>query len=131
MFDIGRTQDGTVPDWNGYISNYRFVKGRAVYTSNFVPPIAPVTAVANTSLLCNFTNAGIIDNAMMNNLETLGDAKISTVQSKYGGSSMFFDGTGDYLSFTNTSGQNGLTVYFNIRILNSSGYESSILTRVK
>jgi hypothetical protein len=37
----------------------------------------------------------------------------------------------NWLRFTNTSGQNGLTVYFNIRILNSSGYESSILTRVK
>ena len=37
----------------------------------------------------------------------------------------------NWLRFTNTSGQNGLTVYFNIRILNSAGYESSILTRVK
>lgn len=37
----------------------------------------------------------------------------------------------NWLRFTNTSGQNGLTIYFNIRILNSSGYESSILTRVK
>jgi hypothetical protein len=35
---------------------------------------------------------------MQNVLETVGDAKISTVQSKFGGSSMFFDGTGDYLS---------------------------------
>ena len=109
MFDIGRTQDGTVPDWNGYISNYRFVKGRAVYTSNFVPPIAPVTAVANTSLLCNFTNAGIIDNAMMNDLETFGDAKISTTQSKFGGSSMSFDGTNDYLTFRNRTNR---SIYF-------------------
>jgi len=30
-------------------------------------------------------------------LETVGDAKISTAVSKFGGSSMFFDGTGDYL----------------------------------
>lgn len=37
----------------------------------------------------------------------------------------------NWLRFTNTSGVNGLTIYFNIRILNSSGYESSILTRVK
>jgi hypothetical protein len=95
--EVGRTQDGSVPDWNGYISNYRFVKGTAVYKANFAPPVAPVTAVANTQLLCNFTNAGIIDNAMMNNLETIADAKISTTQSKYGGSSMSFDGNGDYL----------------------------------
>jgi hypothetical protein len=37
----------------------------------------------------------------------------------------------NWLRFTNTSGVNGLEVYFNIRLLNSSGYESSILTRVK
>jgi len=94
--------------WNnyyyfGYISNFRLVKGTAVYQSNFAPPIAPVTAVANTQLLCNFTNAGIIDNAMMNNLETIADAKISTTQSKFGGTSMSFDGTGDYLSTYNPS----------------------------
>jgi hypothetical protein len=35
---------------------------------------------------------------MMNNLETVGNAQISTTQSKWGGSSIAFDGTGDYLS---------------------------------
>jgi hypothetical protein len=44
------------------------------------------------------TSAGIYDAAMMNNMETVGDAKLSTAISKFGGSSMFFDGTGDYLS---------------------------------
>jgi hypothetical protein len=97
MFEIGRTQDGTSPDWFGNISNYRFVRGTAVYTSNFVPPSQPVTAVTNTALLLNMTNAGIIDNAMMNNLETVGNAQISTTQSQFGGSSMYFDGTGDWL----------------------------------
>jgi len=81
----------------GYISDVRVVKGTAVYTTTFTPPTAPLTAVANTSLLLNYTNGGIIDNAMMNNLETVGDTKISTAQSKFGGSSMLFDGTGDTL----------------------------------
>ena len=81
----------------------RIVKGTAVYTGAFTPPVAPITAVANTQLLCNFTNAGIIDNAMMTNLETIADAKISTTQSKFGGTSMSFDGTGDYLSTYNPS----------------------------
>jgi hypothetical protein len=35
---------------------------------------------------------------MMNNLETVGNAQISTTQSKWGGSSIAFDGTGDQLS---------------------------------
>jgi len=89
---------GTTAFVTGYISNLRVVKGTAVYTTNFTPPTAPVTAITNTSLLLNFTNAGIIDNAMMNNLETVGDAKISTTQSKFGGSSMAFDGNLDYLN---------------------------------
>ena len=79
----------------GCVSNLRVIKGTAVYTNNFVPPTAPVTAVANTSLLLNFTNAGIIDDTMINNLETVGNAQISTTQSKFGGGSMRFDGSGD------------------------------------
>ena len=81
----------------GYLSNFRIVKGTAVYTSAFTPSTTPLTAIANTSLLTNFTNAGIIDNTMLNNLETVGNAQISTAQTKFGSGSMYFDGTGDYL----------------------------------
>lgn len=82
--------------WNGNISNLRLVNGTALYTSNFTPPTSPVTAVANTSLLCNFTNAGIFDNAAKNNLLTVGTARISTAQKKYGSGSMLFNGSTDY-----------------------------------
>jgi len=88
----------TSQDFTGYITDMRLIKNTAVYTSAFTPPTAPLTAISGTSLLTNFTNAGIIDNTMQNNLETVGDAKLSTTQSKFGGSSMFFDGTGDYLT---------------------------------
>ena len=82
----------------GYLADGRIVIGSAVYgASNFTPPTAPLTAITNTSLLLNYTNAGVIDNAMMNNLETVGNAQISTTQSKWGGSSIAFDGTGDGL----------------------------------
>ena len=93
----GNWDTGLNSYYAGYISNLRLVKGTAVYTSAFTPPTAPVTAISGTSLLTNFTNAGVIDSTMQHNIETVGDAKISTTQSKFGGSSMYFDGTGDYL----------------------------------
>ena len=70
--------------FTGYISNFRMVKGTALYTANFTPSTTPLTAVANTSLLLNGTNAGIIDSTAKNLITTVGDAKISTTQSKFG-----------------------------------------------
>jgi hypothetical protein len=86
--------------FSGYISDARIVKGTAVYdptVATLTVPTAPLTAITNTSLLLNYTNAGIIDNTMINNLETVGNVQISTAQSQFGGGSMYFDGTGDYL----------------------------------
>jgi len=91
----------TAQNITGYISDARLVKGTAVYTTAFTPPTAPLTAITNTSLLTNFTNAGIYDATSKNDLETVGNAQISTTQSKFGGSSMYFDGTGDYLTTPN------------------------------
>jgi hypothetical protein len=84
---------------NSYISNLRVVKGTAVYTSTFTPPTAPVSAISGTSLLLNGTNAGIYDATTINDLETVGNAQVSTTQKKWGGSSMYFDGSGDYLTY--------------------------------
>ena len=88
--------------WDGYISNYRLVKGTAVYTAAFTPPTAPLTAITNTSLLLNGTNAAIIDNTGKNVLETVADAQIDTGTKKYGTGSLEFDGTGDWLLAPNT-----------------------------
>jgi hypothetical protein len=82
---------------NGYVSGWRALKGTAQYTASFTPPTAPPTAITNTAALLNFTNAGIYDGTMKNNLETVGNAQISTSVVKYGSGSIYLDGTGDYL----------------------------------
>ena len=95
--------------FTGYISGFRLVIGSTVYTpssSTITVPTSPPTAITNTSLLLNYTNGGIVDATAKNDLETVGNAQISTTQSKFGGSSMAFDGTGDYLSVNGGPGSN-------------------------
>jgi len=81
----------------GYLADLRLVKGTAVYTSAFTPPTTPLTAITNTQFLLNYTNAGIYDNAEINDLQTVGNAQVSTSVKKFGTGSMSFDGTGDYI----------------------------------
>jgi hypothetical protein len=86
---------GATNNANAYISDFRILKGTG--PSSVSIPTAPLTNVTNTSLLCNFTNAGIFDNTGKNVLETVGNAQIDTTTKKFGTGSMEFDGTGDYL----------------------------------
>ena len=79
---------------NTYLSNIRIVKGTAVYISNFTPPTAPVTAITNTSLLLNFTNAGVTDSTKTHSLLTSGNSQLIATTFPYGSTSLFFDGTG-------------------------------------
>jgi len=88
---------GSLNFTNGFVSNARVTKA-AVYTSNFTPATAPLSAIANTSLLLLGTNAGIYDNSMMPDWVTVGNAQISTSVKKYGTGSMSFDGTDDRLT---------------------------------
>jgi hypothetical protein len=116
--------------FEGYMSNARIVKGTAVYTAAFTPPTAPVTAISGTSLLTNFTNGAIFDNAMMNDLETVGNAQISTSVVKYGTGSLAFDGTGDYLVSNSATpnlyafGTGDFTIEFWIRYTSVTGIQA-------
>jgi hypothetical protein len=92
---IGVGGFNTTGFFSGYMSGLRILKGSGY--SSVTVPTAPPTNITNTSLLANFTNAGITDATAKNDLETVGNAQISTTQSKFGGSSMYFDGTGGRL----------------------------------
>ena len=84
--------------FNGSISDFRVVKGTAVYTSAFTPPTAPLTAITNTSLLLNGTDAGIIDKAQAATAVSLSNGvKSSTTQTKYLTSSIDFTSSLAYL----------------------------------
>lgn len=100
--------------FTGFISNVRVLKGTQLYTSNFTPPTSPLTAITNTSLLLNFENVAIDDTRRKNNLETIGNAQVSTTQSKFGGASIAFDGNGDALTVPANDGSNFGTGDFTI-----------------
>jgi hypothetical protein len=81
----------------GYQSDNRLVNDLVYSGSTYTIPTAPLTAIANTRLLLSYTNAGIPDLAMQNNLETVGNAQVSTSVKKFGTGSLAFDGSGDSL----------------------------------
>jgi hypothetical protein len=84
----------------GYVSGLRILKGTALYTgtSDITVPTSPPTAITNTSLLLNFTNAGVVDATAKNVLETVGTAQISSTTSKFPPTSIYLSGDGNYLT---------------------------------
>jgi hypothetical protein len=93
--------EGTTP-MNGYLDEIRLSDNVRYTTSGFTAPTAPFVNDANTLVLIHAdgTNGSTVfrdDNGSRNQvgLFSTGGALISTTQSKFGGSSMYFDGTDD------------------------------------
>lgn len=99
-FGIGANFETGSPGFpfTGYMAGLRLVKGTAIYTAAFTPPTTPPTAVSGTSILCNFTNAGIFDASMNNDMETVGSAQVSSAQAKFGTTSLYSPNSTSYLN---------------------------------
>lgn len=55
---LSEPNSATVGWLNGNVTNFRIVKGRAVYTSNFSTAYNPLTLIPNTVLLLNVADSG-------------------------------------------------------------------------
>ena len=93
-----------VGDWNGHMDEIR-VSNVARYTADFTVPTEAFVNDKNTTLLLHGegvdASLSILDdsgNRPAVGLQPVGDTHISTDQSKFGNSSIEFDGTGDYLN---------------------------------
>lgn len=85
---------------NGYASGFRLTKGTALYTgTTMTVPSAP--QVSSGNVLLNFIGSNIVDSSSQSDIQTAGNARISTSTSKFGGS-MSFDGVaGSYIQSAN------------------------------
>jgi hypothetical protein len=104
---------------NGYVSDVRITKGTGVYTGNFTPPttalgyagsssiyrstanINTTFSASNTMVKLDFADAALKDYSLNTFFDFGGEAKITSANSKFGGTSMYFDGSGDYINVLN------------------------------
>ena len=86
--------------YNGSITDLR-ISDNVRYTSDFTPPAEPFTTDSNTALLLSGQGAVIRDKSQsVKTLTLVGNTTASTAQYKYLPTSMYFDGTGDYIITT-------------------------------
>ena len=76
----------------GYISNARVIKGTGIYNSTFTLSTIPFTAITNTQLLLNGTNASITDSAGKNALVLIGGTVTTTATRRMNPASIQFNG---------------------------------------
>lgn len=110
--DIGGAVFASISWLSGYMSNVRLVKGSAVYTGNFTPPTAPLTAISGTVFLSCQSNRFIDNSSSAFSISVGGTPSVQAFSpfaptaaysaSTVGGSG-YFDGSGDYLSVASNS----------------------------
>ena len=113
------TSPGTT--FTGYITNFRIVKGTAVYTSNFTVPTSPLTAISGTSLLLSVASSGAYITDTSGNSLTVTNAGGVTYNSptaanpvSTGGSLYFDQSVASFLTLPSSSSAFNLTGDFTI-----------------
>jgi len=112
-FRIGDSSASGAHNTKGYISNFRFVKGTAVYTDNFEPPTEPLTAITNTKLLCCQDPTTVSAAAVSPNISGINDgttwSQYAIGESLYQGTPNAFDGNNPNLA---SQPKDGTTIVF-------------------
>ncbi len=124
-------------DYVGYISDFRVVKGTAIYDGNFTPPTEPLEEVTNTKLLtCHLPY--LVDGSTNNHAITVNGNVTTQPLSPYDygeynptihGGSVYFDGSGDYLTISSSGSTIGALSAFTVEGWywpdpSSSGYDA-------
>lgn len=140
-FYIGIDTPTDPGEMNGYIRDFRLIKGTGLYTTNFTPPTESLTAVSGTSLLaCHlpyFADGSTNDHTITINGNTstqpFGPYDYEPWTADDHAGSVYFDGDGDTLSVAhdtdNTLGGADFTIEFWAYHNVTSGYGVFIAKR--
>ena len=100
---VFRSRQTTTSYGKGYLADLRIVKGTAVYTADFTPPTAPLTAITNTEVLTMTNKHSTWDQGSGIRIKPVGTAAASNTQRKFTSSSaMYMDGNSDYFEISSS-----------------------------
>jgi len=103
--------NGSGQFFNGNISNFRIIKGTALYTSNFTSPSSPLTAISGTSILTCASNTITDGSSNAFAITVAGNSAVSGNSpfrgtTSYSANALAFDGTDDYVTVPDSASTN-------------------------
>jgi hypothetical protein len=87
---IGKNDNLTTLNWNGYISNFRIIKGESIIPTI---PTQPLSTTKNTVFLMSNKNNTVYDSTGTTTIQLLGSGRLSQNTKAFDNSVLYFDGT--------------------------------------